>query len=297
VKKRTCGTCGYFQESDMSGLGWCMHPQRRVTHDLKIMVRRGELGCRDGWSRDLWAPAGEIKAAAPADAPLTGPVRPVTPEEMTLLVSSKHVTLEPTARSVPTSAVDVVVGETPAMQTTDDRATLLSHDPRAAIEAARKRHLANLQGGSSADTVSEPPSNSTSDLYSTPYRSSYAASTTNSGSYGESIARPLQRTDQPRFGSEVAPVQPDEVPRDSSGLTSTHEDEEHFSTVPPVVDGFDLPRARDDGRSPLVAGEEFENDFEIAPTRVKAKRTWPLTADEEREAPEASFSDVENVPE
>jgi hypothetical protein len=281
----------------MSGLGWCMHPQRRVTHDLKIMVRRGELGCRDGWSRDLWAPVGEVKAAAPADAPMTGPVRPVTPEEMTLLVSSKHVTLEPTARSVPTSPVDVVVGETPAIQTTDDRATLLSHDPRAAIEAARKRHLANLQGGGPTDSVSEPSSNPTPDLYSTPYRSPYLASMPASGGYGESHSRPIQRTVQPRFGSEVAPVRPDEVPRDSSGLTSTHEDEEHFSTVPSLVDGFDLPRARDDGRPTLVAGEGFEGDFEIAPTRVRAKRTWPLNADEEHEALAASFGEVENVPE
>jgi hypothetical protein len=281
----------------MSGLGWCMHPQRRVTHDLKIMVRRGELGCRDGWSRDLWAPAGEVKAAAPVDAPLTGPVRPVTPEEMTLLVSSKHVTLEPTARSVPTSPVDVVVGETPAMQSTDDRATLLSHDPRAAIEAARKRHLANLQGGGPTASVSDSPSNPTPDLYSTPYRSPLASTPSTSGGYGETISRPTQRSAQPRFGSEVAPVRPDEVPQDSSGLTSTHEDEEHFSTVPPVVDGFDLPRASDGDRPSLVAGEGFENDFEIAPTRVRAKRAWPLSADEEREAPVSSFSDGEYVSE
>ncbi len=283
MKKRTCGTCGYFQESDMSGLGWCLHPQRRVTHDLKIMVRRGELGCRDGWSRDLWAPLGEVKVAAPPEAPLTGPVRPVTPEEMTYLVTSKHVTLEPSTRGSISSPVDVVVGETPAMPVDEDRATLLSHDPRAAIDAARKRHLANLQA---PNQVAPPaPTTSISSFYAdSESRRSALTAPLASPANPESVEQPVApRPIVPRYVREVAPVRPDEVPRDPTGMATTREEESHFSSVPDFVDGFDLPREGNDSRPVLVAGT-YDDDVEIAPTRVRATRRWPL-AEEEIDCP------------
>jgi hypothetical protein len=269
----------------MSGLGWCLHPQRRVTHDLKIMVRRGELGCRDGWSRDLWAPSGEVNVAAPAEAPLTGPVRPVTPEEMTYLVASKHVTLQQTTIGPISSPVDVVVGETPAMPVDEDRATLLSHDPRAAIEAARKRHLANLQGPNQPTPTPQAPATSTSSFYadSQSYHSTFTPPLSSPPEPKPVEQQVAPRPIVPRYVREVAPVRPDEVPRDTTGTASTREDESHFSSVPDLVDGFDLPREGSDGRPVLVAGT-YDDDVEIAPTRVRATRRWPI-AEEEIDTP------------
>jgi hypothetical protein len=250
-----------------------------VTHDLKIMVRRGELGCRDGWSRDLWAPAGEVTVSAPVEAPLTAPVRPITPEEMNYLVASKHVILEPTARGPISSPVDVVVGETPAMPVDEDRATLLSHDPRAAIEAARKRHLANRQQDSGQALLPVP----------TTFSSSFEADSEAHASAFTPLPTPLlpqkpvepfaPRPVVPRYSREVAPVQPEEVPVDTTGLTSTREQEQQFATVPDVVDGFALPDEGNQSRTVLVAGT-YEDDVEIAPTRVRAARKWPLESEE-----------------
>ena len=57
VAKQKCGTCRFFQEANLAGSGWCHHPQRKVSSDVMIMVRRNELACRDEWSRSLWTPA------------------------------------------------------------------------------------------------------------------------------------------------------------------------------------------------------------------------------------------------
>ena len=56
MSKQRCGTCRFFQESPLSGSGWCHHPLRRTTNDLLLMVRKNELACRDGWSNSLWEP-------------------------------------------------------------------------------------------------------------------------------------------------------------------------------------------------------------------------------------------------
>jgi hypothetical protein len=54
VSKRRCATCRYFQDAGMSGNGWCTHPKRQLSSDVRILVRRGELACRDSWGVDLW---------------------------------------------------------------------------------------------------------------------------------------------------------------------------------------------------------------------------------------------------
>jgi hypothetical protein len=241
------------------------------------MVRRGELACRDGWSRDLWAPAGDNVAAAPIPEPLlTSPVTPVSAAEMTQLVSARYVTLESTNKNSTQAPVDVVVGESPAPPMMEDRATLLSHDTRAAIDAARKRHLANLQGAD-ADQASESqaPLNRSGD-YSN-MRSPFAA-TNQTAPKADVPSRPVM----PRFAPEPPPVSRDEIPRDSAGIVSFKGDEEHFSSVPEVVEGVRLPRREDANRISLVAGESFEHDIEIAPTRVKSSRLWPADREEQK---------------
>jgi hypothetical protein len=257
------------------------------------MVRRGELACRDGWSRDLWAPSGETTSVVSNPEPmLTGPVAPVTAEEMTQLVSARYVTLEPTSKNQSAAPIDVVVGESPAPPMNDDRATLLSHDPRAAIEAARKRHLQNLQGADLEEAPeTQAPLNRSGDYSQT--RSPFVSSTQSErqASSVDIPARPVM----PRYAPDVAPVSRAEVPRDSSGIVTFKADEEQFSSVPDVVDGLQLPR-RDDARLiSKVAGESFEHDVEIASTRVKSPRSWQLERSD-LEIDVAAFA-TETVPE
>lgn len=55
----------------MSGNGWCTHPKRQVSSDVRILVRKGELACRNSWGGDLWT-----SAEAQAFGPDSGPAAP-----------------------------------------------------------------------------------------------------------------------------------------------------------------------------------------------------------------------------
>jgi len=57
VQKRRCVTCIHFEDARMSGNGWCTHPKRQVSSDVRILVRKGELACRNSWGGDIWASA------------------------------------------------------------------------------------------------------------------------------------------------------------------------------------------------------------------------------------------------
>lgn len=39
----------------MSGSGWCTHPQRQERSEVRLLVRRGELACRNSWGGDLFS--------------------------------------------------------------------------------------------------------------------------------------------------------------------------------------------------------------------------------------------------
>lgn len=55
MAKHQCGSCHFFQTStERDKLGWCTHPERQVSTDVRILVRAGELRCRNDWGSDLW---------------------------------------------------------------------------------------------------------------------------------------------------------------------------------------------------------------------------------------------------
>jgi hypothetical protein len=49
----------------MGGTGWCTHPKRQLSNDVRILVRKAELACRNAWGVDFW----EAEAGAQADDP------------------------------------------------------------------------------------------------------------------------------------------------------------------------------------------------------------------------------------
>ena len=53
--RHVCGTCRSFQAADASRKsGWCGHPLKQTSSDVRILVRSGELNCRNDWDKDLW---------------------------------------------------------------------------------------------------------------------------------------------------------------------------------------------------------------------------------------------------
>jgi hypothetical protein len=192
-------------------------------------------------------PRGETALAASPDATAArpgGPVRPVTSEEMAGLVSKGQVEMTASGKPAAGAPVDVVVGETPAMTDVDDSATLLTNNPRTAIELARRRHLART--GNPVADLGDESSTETSD---------------EAGGHG-GFSRSLPPLAPIRFGHEVPPVQRSEVSRAFPGITSFSDDEDQFSTVPEIVDGIELPRLTAPNLDNFVAGDFEESDEE-----------------------------------
>ncbi len=137
-----CGTCRFFQENDLPGSGWCHHPQRKVSSDVKILVRRSELACRDDWSRSLWQPAtgdpaSDLRGARPAPS---GPLLPASPESLRAMLN-RDLTL------AAASGEDVLLSEgrivSESSETWEAPARPFpggSFDPRTAIFKAREAY-------------------------------------------------------------------------------------------------------------------------------------------------------------
>jgi hypothetical protein len=153
VNKRKCSTCHYFQGARLAGSGWCHHPQRWTSSDLKIMVRGNELACRDPWLNDLWtdphAPeSGEtaVRFAGDLDSASTGPVPAATPVEIAAVFNAQ--TTLSNASTAHDATQDVVVGDMSAVSRGEPKPGLNDGgeirspglDTRAAIMKARETY-------------------------------------------------------------------------------------------------------------------------------------------------------------
>jgi hypothetical protein len=216
------------------------------------------------------------------------------------LVNKGQVDMTASGKPASSAPVDVVVGESPAMSEVDDSATLLTNNPRTAIELARRRHLART-----GNPIAEPGEVAPG---VTPAPDEAGAET--------GFSRALPPLAPIRFDHDVPPVQRSEVSRAFPGMTSFPDDEDQFSTVPEIVDGIELPRLAAPNLENLVAGdfEEVEEEDELtsmphelprrslqpepAPNRTRAfgpaiRRGAPMPPLEPiRSAPEVSDEEV-----
>jgi hypothetical protein len=144
VAKQKCGTCRFFEEAGLAGSGWCHHPQRKVSSDVMIMVRRSELACRDDWANRLWEP---LQGGEQPDKPLVrpailGPTTPASLENMRSLLQA-----DTTVSGESLEGEDVLLSEgriiseahEPAPQPVQ-RSTNGGFDPRTAVMKAREAY-------------------------------------------------------------------------------------------------------------------------------------------------------------
>jgi hypothetical protein len=140
----------------MSGNGWCTHPDRQVSSDVRILVRKNELACRNAWGSDLWQDASSPESAATPPAgnqPASTPPSPVPmniayDDEVTSVVSSDQ---HRTARN---EALDDEVVEQSVINFSDDyadeeqeerRNLLYRGSGREVIQRARERASSKRQ--------------------------------------------------------------------------------------------------------------------------------------------------------
>ena len=162
VANPKCGTCRFFQENDLPGSGWCHHPQRKVSSDVKILVRRSELACRDDWSRSLWQPStgGAGPDAAVARPSSTGPLLPASAESLRAVLNRDHSGSASAGEDVLLSE-GRIVSESQETWEPPPRPFPAGHfDPRTAIFKAREAYREKIRANAVASRQSgaEAPS-------------------------------------------------------------------------------------------------------------------------------------------
>lgn len=250
----------------MARNGWCTHPGRQHTSDAKILVRGGELACRNSWGGDLFQSRKEEQAAqAEGNTDLPGSL-PEPEAERDDEVTSIFV--PPTHSPPPASGEDRLVSDRPAPQRDasrhlddddtrndaarhdqDERARIMARGSSDAIKFARERHLkrrSRFAGEPVNDAHSGKASNDRivtqqirfSDRFITPSR--HAAS----------------------HAVDNSPVPKTEVEgRNLNGLSS-----DRFDTVPEIDPAFNLTSGR---HQEVEATEESEPLLESSePERV-----------------------------
>lgn len=147
-KKRQCGTCRFFIESETHGHGKCTHPKRDKALREMVLLRPNELGCRTRWGTSLWQdPKDDSEPAAPEV-----PQQPALPEPIAAHMQyDDEVTSVSIAGSTSTRpSFDDDVVDSGAVATgmgswndtlQEERRRLLMHGERDALAGARKRHM------------------------------------------------------------------------------------------------------------------------------------------------------------
>lgn len=104
----------------MSGNGWCTHPKRQVSSDVRILVRKGELACRNSWGGDLWESVG-TEASTPVRKPLTPDPGYIVNERSEDEVTSVRAT------SRDAEGLDRVVFSDPSFRRVDQEDVIVDH--------------------------------------------------------------------------------------------------------------------------------------------------------------------------
>ena len=71
-QQRKCANCRFYSDAGMPGNGWCTHPKRQLNSGVKLLVRAGELACRNTWGGDLFQSRLEDDASPAVAADLPG---------------------------------------------------------------------------------------------------------------------------------------------------------------------------------------------------------------------------------
>lgn len=290
--KRKCGTCRFWKEARLVGNGWCHHPQRRTTSDVMIMVRRNELACRNLWDADLWSPRGGDDDLSTIDGPESFVARrmaPATAEEIAALVNARR---QVTAADQMVHE-DVLVGEALVMPERSTSVSAADHMGRTGTPDSAPASTGEGLAGIDDSTPLETPGSATARAAIFKARDQFR-SRTGSGrpsaspllpslpdDFGDELERSADPPANLRQSEERAPFVLDYDPiaseppvvAPSASLEAVQlrpaavsGDADRFSSVPDVVPGFELPRARRLTYQPQVAGLGADTNDTFTPS-------------------------------
>jgi hypothetical protein len=225
-EQRKCANCRYFQDAGVAKNGWCTHPKRQTTSDVKLLVRAGELACRNPWGGDLFETRHGDQQSPEDSAPDAVASQPSADDEVTSVVTPPDRFTAPHRNDE-----DRVVSDRPApMRDRDDddtyndaarldqdeRARVMARGNRDAIMRARERHSSRRNPAGTPERDADLPA-----------------------SHDRVVEHQARFTDRDASSSsrhiDDAPVPRSEV-RNRFGIPA-----DRFDTVPDIDPSFDLP--------------------------------------------------------
>ena len=313
--KRRCGTCRFFEDAGIAGNGWCTHPKRQSSSDVRILVRQGELACRNSWGNDYWEDRNAPPAAAqqPASAaPTPAPVRVSVDDEVTSVVSQDA----PPPRD---EQRDVVVEQTtlpdesgiarrylqrqddpnePAHQDQAERASIISRSERDAILLARERHRLRRGGVRGAGRANPRPQSGDSAASETAFApddfveeegpsasgTASAQATAHDVVLHEAVAAPglrsrrLRRARAGNMEQRAHGVPAEELSPEARAAADQDGESLRFNTVPEIRPDIELPRREPASPAGTTEGTASPNDAPTSPYDEVLKRAQAIKA-------------------
>lgn len=148
VKKRQCGTCRFFVQSDSPGFGKCTNPAWPESSAPLLLLRPNELACRTRWGTSLWRDPNDASDPGIAAAPQQPSLPEPTSVQLQYDDEVTSVSIAGSARARSSFDDDVVdtSAVVPSSLTWEDdlqseRRELLRQSPHDALAGARKRHM------------------------------------------------------------------------------------------------------------------------------------------------------------
>jgi hypothetical protein len=254
-QKRCCATCRYFQDTQLSGNGWCTHPKRKASSDVILLVRKGELACRDSWGDDFWTDASLPVADSGTSDSIAAINLPLAGRSESDLSSPSRQTASSGKSAQPSPAEDSSFN-TAAHLEQEQRAAALRNGPGDALRLAWERSAGRK-------LEQQRPEN---------------ASTATDSEHSDDETDPLPDADdspvaatrrEPRAGDDERDIQPREImkaplasrrnperiaaaPVPISEVAEPHRgsSEAKYHTVPSIQPDIELPRLRNQFRLP-----------------------------------------------
>lgn len=300
----------------MAGNGWCTHPKRQLSSDVRILVRPAELACRNSWGNDYWEDkdtVGEPTPVKPINVPKEQPPSEPSHAQASFEDQVTSVVNSESHRSHNGGDLnDRVVEHSirsdddlyPDHSEQNERIDLLARDSRNAIERARQRHRLrrNLDATPdddpqiTADATQTKPDFQPDDFVEEETPSGMdETSDSEQPSDDEDVilsenfgvrsprSRRLRRTREKNSRPKRDPL-PDPDTADATTPEDVHSkpvaeapvERDRFNSVPEISADFDLPRARRE----VQANQDIEpvSQEAAAPQTPKNENAYDVAA-------------------
>ncbi|HYH10722.1 MAG TPA: hypothetical protein VD789_00095 [Thermomicrobiales bacterium] len=235
----------------MAKNGWCTHPKRQHTTDVKILVRAGELACRNSWGGDLFQsktednqqtqpdiaadlPGSYQEPAASRDDEVTSVITPPDRQSFPAPVEEDRVVSD---RPAPLRDDDDPYNDA-ARHDQDERARIIARGNRDALLRARERHSHRRKRTSDDPGTDDEGEGDV--IQAAP---------------GDRVStRQVRFTDRFHTPQDTPPavVRDDPVPR-AEVERRWQAPVDRFDSVPEVDPSFDLPAWRSQDRTPSTS--------------------------------------------